>query len=189
VNPAPLTSRLTEISLSWQLLIRQQNPSKARDTTTGTTLPYYTRDNYTPVRNIGRVVLDLSNELQAALNREVTPLGITGAQWVVLMRITSGVRCSAADLCRDMGYDSGSMTRMLDRLEKHGLIERCRSVEDRRVVELSLTPAGEALYPQLAPVALKVLNHFIQGFTADEVEGLISLLERMLANGQKPPSE
>jgi len=146
--------------------------------------PIYDESTYTPTRNVGRSMLDLTNEMQAAIDHETTRLGITGAQWVVLMRIASGIGASAAELCRDMGYDSGSMTRMLDRLEKRGLIARHRKVEDRRVIELSLTEAGQALYPHLRPVALTILNRFLTGFSAAEVETLMGFIDRMIANGR-----
>jgi len=167
-------------------MLRQSISRMTMDPSTGAPPPYYTSENYTPVRNVGRVVQDVASEMQATLSRETAALGITGPQWVVLMRISSGIRASAADLCRNMGYDSGSMTRMLDRLEKLGLIERHRSLEDRRVINLSLTPAGQALRPQLTPIAIKVLDRFLHGFTVAEEETLTNLLERMLANGERP---
>ncbi|WP_313412151.1 MarR family winged helix-turn-helix transcriptional regulator [Rhodospirillum rubrum] len=100
----------------------------------------------------------------------------------MLVRIASGVDTSAAELCRTIGYDSGSMTRMLDRLEKRGLIYRRRSIEDRRVVRLSLTDLGKELYPQLTPIAIETLNHVLKGFTPEEADILMGLLDRILAN-------
>jgi DNA-binding MarR family transcriptional regulator len=75
------------------------------------------------------------------------------------------------------------MTRMLDRLVDQGLIRRDRSDEDRRIIHLSLTEAGEALRPRLSPVAVEVLNQHLQGFTAEEAATLTNLLQRLLANG------
>jgi len=145
--------------------------------------PIYTTENYTSARNIARHVIDIATEMRASVDRRVTPLGISGPQWVVLVRIASGVGASAAELCRAIGYDSGSMTRMLDRLEKRGLIYRSRSVEDRRVVELHLTDLGKELYPQLTLIAIDTLNCFLKGFTPEEADMLMGLLDRLKANG------
>ncbi len=71
---------------------------------------------------------------------------------------------------------------MLDRLEKRGLIYRRRSIEDRRVVRLSLTDLGKELYPQLTPIAIETLNHVLKGFTPEEADILMGLLDRILAN-------
>ena len=62
--------------------------------------------------------------------------------YYVLMRIGSGYAATASDLSRALDTDSGSMTRMLDRLEAQGLILRQRSDGDRRVARLYLTESG-----------------------------------------------
>ncbi len=148
--------------------------------------PIYTQDNYRPTRNAGRSLVDIASALSAAVDRRAAPLGISGAQWVVLMRISGGNGISAAELCRNMGYDSGSMTRMLDRLERRGLILRERSDEDRRIIRLYLTDLGRDLYPQWTPIALATLNELLDGFTAAEAETLMGFLDRIRANQTKP---
>ncbi|MTJ83726.1 MAG: MarR family transcriptional regulator [Telmatospirillum sp.] len=144
--------------------------------------PLYTLENYTPRRNVMRSLVDLGHLAAETLNRRVAGLGITGSQWVVLMRIASGVGSSASELCRAVQYDRGAMTRMLDRLEKAGLIERERSAEDRRVVNLRLTQAGRDLYPRLVPAAIDTLNQSLEGFSHKEVETLMGFLDRIMAN-------
>lgn len=146
--------------------------------------PPYTPENYHPEDSIGRLIADVSGRLLAAFDDELTGLGITGAQWVILMRIARGCGSTAAELCRFSRYDTGSMTRMVDRLEEKGLLRRVRSSTDRRIIHLELTEAGQDLYPLLPPVAIKVLNAHLQGFTPDELELFKSFLNRMRANSQ-----
>jgi DNA-binding MarR family transcriptional regulator len=146
------------------------------------TEPLYTSDNYNPEDSIGRLIADVSGRLLAAFDDEMTGLGITGAQWVILMRIANGCGSSAAELCRFSRYDTGSMTRMLDRLEEKGLIHRVRSSTDRRVIHLELTDAGRELYTLLPPVAIRVLNAHLKGFTRAELDLFKGFLNRMQAN-------
>lgn len=146
--------------------------------------PLYTPETYNPEESVGRLIADVSGRLLAAFDGEVTDLGLTGAQWVILMRIGRGCGSTAAELCRFSRYDTGSMTRMLDRLEQKGLVRRVRSCKDRRVMELELTEAGRALMPLLPPVAVKVLNAHLQGFTRAELDLLKSFLQRMRANSE-----
>jgi DNA-binding MarR family transcriptional regulator len=146
--------------------------------------PLYTPENYHPEDSIGRLIADVSGRLLAAFDEELTGMGITGAQWVILMRIARGCGSTAAELCRFSRYDTGSMTRMVDRLEEKGLVRRVRSRTDRRVIHLELTEAGQDLYPLLPPVAIKVLNAHLKGFTSDELELFKSFLNRMRANSQ-----
>lgn len=147
--------------------------------------PLYTPENYKPEESLGRLIADVSGRLLAAFDTEMTGKGITGAQWVILMRIANGCGTTAAELCRFSRYDTGSMTRMLDRLEEKGLIRRIRSSQDRRVAHLELTEEGRGLYPLLPPVAIKVLNAHLKGFTSEELELFKGFLKRMRANSEE----
>ncbi len=55
------------------------------------------------------------------------PHGVTAAQFKVLIIIAQFDVDTPAELCRNLSLDSGSMTRMLDRLEQKGLLARQRS--------------------------------------------------------------
>jgi len=85
-------------------------------------------------------------------------------------------------ICKDMSYDPGAMTRMIDRLEAKGLILRGRSTSDRRRVCLELTAAGEAVVPRLREHSLAVQQRLLGGFRRDEAEQLSGYLERIVAN-------
>jgi DNA-binding MarR family transcriptional regulator len=148
------------------------------------TEPLYTSENYHPEDSIGRLIADVSGRLLAAFDEEMTGMGITGAQWVILMRIATGCGSTAAELCRFSRYDTGSMTRMLDRLEEKDLIRRVRSSKDRRVIHLELTGAGHDLYTLLPPVAIKVLNTHLRGFTRAELDLFKRFLNRMKSNSE-----
>ena len=146
--------------------------------------PIYTAENYQAEESLGRLIADVSGRLLAALDEEMTGLGITGAQWVILMRIATGCGSTAAELCRFSRYDTGSMTRMLDRLEEKDLIRRVRSSSDRRIIHLELTEAGRELYKLLPPVSIKVMNEHLKGFTRAEVDLFKGFLKRMQANSR-----
>jgi DNA-binding MarR family transcriptional regulator len=141
----------------------------------------YEAKTYNPRQSIGGLLSRVKMKLMDALDAELEPLGISSAQYVILVNLASGVD-SASGLCRSVSYDPGAMTRMIDRLEKKGLVRRVPCAEDRRVMRLALTEEGKAVYPQLAERAAKVLNDRLQGFTPDEVRQLEHLLERMLSN-------
>jgi DNA-binding MarR family transcriptional regulator len=153
---------------------------------TGIPEPLYTPENYNPEDSIGRLIAEASRQILAALDEELLHrgTGITGAQWATLMRISRGCASTAAELCRYNRYDTGSMTRMLDRLEEKGLIRRVPSSKDRRVTMLELTDAGRDLLPQLPPVAIKVLNAHLKGFSRGELDQLKDFLNRIRANGE-----
>ena len=121
-------------------------------------------------------------EIGAALDAELAPLDITAAQFAVLKSIAHEEAGSASGLCKDISYDPGAMTRMLDRLERRGLVRRVAHPSDRRASKLELTAEGKAVYPKLRASAMKVLNRLLSGFTQKEARQLERLLQRMLEN-------
>jgi MarR family transcriptional regulator, multiple antibiotic resistance protein MarR len=124
--------------------------------------------------------------LLASLDARLAPFGLSGMQFATLKHVAEGAADTAAELCRFMHYDTGAMTRILDRLEQRRLLRRERCREDRRVVFLRLTPAGRAQLPRLLEVAEQVLEAHLAGFTAAEIEALTHYLGRMIDNGQAP---
>jgi MarR family transcriptional regulator, multiple antibiotic resistance protein MarR len=133
---------------------------------------------------IGHLVARARSALLTGLDGELEPFGLTGAQFAVLKNVADGIASTAADLCRTMHYDTGSMTRMLDRLEEKSVLRRERCTEDRRVVYLRITDTGNELLPQLRTAAVHVLSRHLAGFSPAEVDSLKQFLVRMIENGQ-----
>ena len=123
------------------------------------------------------------SSLLASFDTELEPFGVTGAQFEVLKNLVRSNNETAASLCRALHYDTGSMTRMLDRLQEKGLVSRERDTGDRRLVFLRLTHAGEMLIPKIRPALRRALRRHLAGFTTDEVESLKRYLGRIIENG------
>lgn len=144
----------------------------------------YRASTYRVEDSVGFRITRLRAEVFAAVDREVSPWGISSAQGAILMYIAHGRGNRAADIARDYSYDTGSMTRMVDRLVAKGLLRRVRDEADRRAVLLELTPKGRKLTERLPAVAAKALNALLRGFSRAELDQLQGFLDRMLANAQ-----
>ena len=134
--------------------------------------------------NVGYLMGRARASLLSALDAHLERFGLSGMQFAVLKHLAEGNAHTAAGLCRFMQYDTGAMTRILDRLEERGLVSRERSRKDRRAVVLKLAPVGRAQLPRLANVASGVLQAHLAGFSVTEVAALKSYLGRMIENGQ-----
>jgi DNA-binding MarR family transcriptional regulator len=149
----------------------------------------YDLESYQPGKGVGQLMYRVRaahmNALDEVLAKDpdLAPLEISAAQYVVISVLAKS-KCvdSATQLCKDLSYDAGAMTRMVDRLEAKGLISRRRCPDDRRLVKLELTEAGLAALPKLRECSVRVLNHFLRGFTQSEARQLESFLVRMLQN-------
>src|ERR1700678_729567 len=119
---------------------------------------------------------------ELAQDPELASLEISAAQYVIVSVLAKRGVDSPAQLCKDLSYDAGAMTRMLDRLEAKGLIDRRRCPDDRRCVKVELSDAGRAALPKLRACSVRVLNRFLRGFSQAEARKLEGFLSRMLQN-------
>jgi len=134
--------------------------------------------------SVGYLMARARASLLSGLDAELAPFGLNAMQYAVLKHLADGSARTAADLCRSMYYDTGSMTRLLDRLEEKGLLRRERCRDDRRVVFLRVAAAGRAQLPRLRAAGSRVLEDHLAGFNAVELENLTSYLGRMIENGK-----
>jgi DNA-binding MarR family transcriptional regulator len=145
---------------------------------------FYRADTLRSEDGIGLLFRRVLQSLIQEVDRRLAPHDLTHAQWVPLYKLFRGECATSAELARELQLDPAAVTRALDRLAAKGLVRRERSLADRRVVELELTPEGRRVAP-LVPAALaEVFNAHLVGFSAAEFATLVELLQRMLSNGE-----
>jgi DNA-binding MarR family transcriptional regulator len=105
---------------------------------------------------------------------------ITHAQGSILLLLASGKCSTAAELSRELYIDSASMTRMADRLQRRGLLQRAARSGDRRIADLRLTDEGRRLSALLPGLYSGVLKRSFAEFSTDEAMQLRSLLTKFI---------
>jgi DNA-binding MarR family transcriptional regulator len=133
-------------------------------------------------QSLGYQISQVKQRWIDAVEVELKPLDLTAAQYIVLVNVGMGRAKTPVDLCRLLQYDTGAMTRLLDRIEAKGVIRRAAHGADRRCVVLELTPAGEELYPKLLQIVVEMNKRALRGFSREEVETLESMLKRIAQN-------
>jgi DNA-binding MarR family transcriptional regulator len=129
----------------------------------------------------GSLLNQVGRELATATDRRLAPAGVTAQQAALLLHASRGQR-TPSQLMTLLGTDTAGMTKLLDRLQAKGLIERERHPTDRRAVLIALTGQGRALLPRIRPVFGLVTGQLLEGFTREEIIELTGMLERMLGN-------
>lgn len=126
--------------------------------------------------NLIRTATLLSDGIDAVLR----PHGLSGAQYNAL-RILAGAGDDG--MCRNEVRDrmvrrAPDMTRLLDRMEGLGLVERERSVEDRRQVGTTITRKGLKLLAEIEDEVNAAHHAQLGHFSRDDLKQLIMLLEQ-----------
>jgi len=89
------------------------------------------------------------------------------------------------DLGRRSGLETSTMTGLIDRMERDGLVERRDDANDRRVQRINLTGKGrQAMSPVLAVVE-SVLVTVFEGISAEDLSKTTDVLKRVLANAHE----
>lgn len=119
--------------------------------------------------------------LQGEMSRLLAPFGVTPAQYNVL-RILRGSHPEPLP-CAVVGERlldrTPDVTRLLDRVQRAGLLERARSDHDRRVVEVRITPAGLERLAAIDPVMMAYYEGLSTRFSDDDARALSDLLDRL----------
>lgn len=145
---------------------------------------FYRAESYCSEDSVGYLMKRIMLSVVYQADKRLDAHGLTSAQWGPLMRLQSHGPSTVAELARWLQVDAGAMTRLLDRLEKKALCKRVRSTEDRRVVQVELTPDGEAAIVAVPGVLAEVMNAHLAGFSKSEWLALRTYLHRMLETGE-----
>jgi DNA-binding MarR family transcriptional regulator len=149
-------------------------------------MQHFTPETFVPLGSIGHLLALANQYKDRLLDASLVEEDVTAAQFKVIMLIGKGRADTSGDLSRALSIDSGSMTRMLDRLQAKELIERSRCEQDRRSMRLALTAKGDALFARLPAIAAHASNRLVGCLTADELATLQSLLGKVLAASDQP---
>ena len=83
-------------------------------------------------------------------------------------------------LGQSIGLSPTSVTRVVDRLERRGLVSRRRESDDRRLVQLHLEPAGERLMGEIRVMSGSDVHHAVEAMTSQERRELTGALRRLV---------
>ena len=131
-----------------------------------------------------RGLLRLHSALVKALDAELLAehdLPLTSYEVLITLQTAPGRRRRMAELADSVLLSRSGMTRLVDRLEREGLLERDTCTSDGRGCYAVLTDQGEALLARARRTHLDgVRDRFLRHFSADELRGLAGYWERVL---------
>jgi len=139
-------------------------------------MKHYTPSNYNPTTSVGLTLTRARNILSTEMDAALRDLEVTSTQLGIILSMAHGLASTPFELSKMLDIDTGLMTRILDKLEKQDLLTRVRSVDDRRMVNLTLTAKGRSTAAEIAQRAPDVLNRRLKNFSATEFKEFHRLL-------------
>src|SRR5262245_4219007 len=116
-------------------------------------------------------VARIARRLRQAVDSELGAYGLTEATWRPLAyvgRLGDGVR--QRELAAALGIEGPSLVRLLDSLERRGLIERREHEGDRRVRGIYLTPPGRELQRRVLRISDSIVQRLLAPAQPDDLE-------------------
>lgn len=109
-------------------------------------------------------------------------IGLHRGQSLVLKALWGQDGLTHSELSNLLHVTPATMTNMIQRMEKSGLVERRPDAHDQRVSRVYLTAAGNAIQVQVQQMWTEFEAQVFDGFDAEEREGLRQVFERIQAN-------
>ncbi len=128
---------------------------------------------------VGPVFGDVSRLFRRRFDRAAQPLGLTRAQWLCLGRLARFPGVTQRELAELMDVAPITLSRIVTRLERDGLIAREADPADRRVRRLHLTPAAEPIIAELFALARRLEDEILAVLTPAERRQLKNMLDRL----------
>lgn len=135
-----------------------------------------------PDRSVGFLISDVARLLRRNFNRRVQALGLTQTQWRAIATLSRDPGMTHVALADTLEIQPITLTRLIDRLEAAGWVERRSHPADRRAMQLYLTAKSEPILEEMYARAAETLAEAFTGVTAAAEKQLVASLKRMKQN-------
>lgn len=135
-----------------------------------------------PQANFGFLIHDVSRMMRAWFDERAQALGLTRAQWRVLVHLAGREGLNQKGLAEILELDTVTLGRHIDRLERDGWLERRPDPGDRRAWQLYLTEACRPTLDHMERLAAETMRAAMVGVSDNEQEKFVEVLSRIKAN-------
>lgn len=129
---------------------------------------------YLIARTAGRYAIDMENALRV--------IDMDLASWRALMLVHTVNPSSVSEITDRAVMRLSTMTRVIQRLEKRGLVRLDTRKGDGRVTEVFITAAGEAMVTKIRAIASRIYNIAFHDLSSSQIATLNTLLSRVFRN-------
>jgi len=144
------------------------------------------------IDRLGFLIHDVARLMRRRFEARASGMGLSAAQWRLLVRVGKEEGIAQARLAELLEIEPISVSRLVDRMEEGGWIERRADASDRRVRTIHLTAKARHAYATIKGIAGEVYEEALAGLSPEGRRGLIFGLNAIadnLSDGETPPCE
>ena len=140
--------------------------------------------------HVGITISRTARTWRTKLDERLSPLGLTQSRWLVLMHLSRmGGESLQKELAFIVGVEGPTLVRVLDGLERLGLVQRLGVEGDKRARLIRLTPKAASVISDIMRIGIKLRGEALAGISDEDLESFFRVLETILANLVAAPSE
>lgn len=110
------------------------------------------------------------------LDRRLRPQGFSHSRWLLLLHLSRHDGCTHRELAQHMGIEAATLVRLVDHMEKEGLLMRSNSEIDRRVKHLNLSAEGKKAVSNIRSHAAELRKEILAGASKEEIDSALAVL-------------
>jgi MarR family transcriptional regulator for hemolysin len=130
-------------------------------------------------------IAETAHALRKAFDRRAVGLGVTRAQWKVLFRLARHPGMRQIDLADMLDIEPITLSRIVDRLEESGLVDRVADPADRRAWRLHVTERAQPLIAKLRAIADDLIADAFAGIDPKDIEITRGVLGKARENASR----
>lgn len=141
--------------------------------------PLYPPEDKTEVDAIVETIIYLYTESRRLTKEMASSYGLTGPQLTILKLLESFPDLSLSTLSERIRAQNSTVTGIVDRMEREGLVRRERSRADRRVVHLRLSDKGARLAREIQVEPMEIFRQALLHLSGDDQRDLLRILMKL----------
>ena len=138
-------------------------------------------DNSAQRERFSHLLAMVTRQWRHRLDVRFKSLGLTQARWAALYELSRLGEVTQIELAQALGVEAPTVVRIVDWMEKAGMVERRKAPEDRRAHVLRLTAKAQPVVQNMKQIAAETRREFLCDVSTDELGGAIAVLERIAA--------
>jgi len=127
-------------------------------------------------------IAETAHAMRRAFDRRAATLGVTRAQWKVLFRLSRTPGLRQVELADILDVEPITLSRIVDRLQEAGLVERVADPADRRAWRLQVTDKAQPLIAKLRTLAEQLCEEAFAGLNSAEIAAMRAKLTLIREN-------
>ena len=132
-----------------------------------------------------KLALTLFKQIKQNMKKFIPDTGITMPQGMVSGVLAHEGEMKITELSNKLGLSNSTVSGIVDRLEKQTIVERIRSIEDKRIVYVRLQPQFASMHTKHREELEKMLGKMLEKGTEEEIEKIVEgfkILTRIICN-------